>query len=432
MATEIILPKFGFTHEESQIARWLKQEGDSVEKGEPIVEVTTDKINMEVEAPESGILAGVRAQEGETMATTEIIAYIVQPGEKAPEGPPPKKSAATQPPEPAKQAPQEDGRDRVTPVASRLAEARGLNLADVQGTGPGGRITRRDVEAAARPSPRGVAATPAARRLARERNVPLDAATGSGPRGRVQAQDVMALQATGAFEEPPSAGELIPLQGMRAAIAERMAYSARTAPHFTLQVDVDATRIEALRMAFNQRSEERISATAILVRACAWALSRHPMVNASLVDQAIQLHPAIDIGVAVAIEKGLIVPVIHRPDLKGVEVIAAELRQLTERAQQGRLLQSDLSGGTFTVSNLGMFGIDRFSAIINPPESAILAVGRINRQAVPIFETGDEIAVRPMMTLTLSVDHRVLDGALAARFLDDLRRGLEEPGWLFF
>jgi pyruvate dehydrogenase E2 component (dihydrolipoamide acetyltransferase) len=277
-----------------------------------------------------------------------------------------------------------------------------------------------------------VAATPAARRLARERNVSLNAVSGSGPRGRVQAQDVMAVTGAAPFEGPPSAGELIPLQGMRAAIAERMAYSARTAPHFTLQVDVDATRIEALRKAFNQRTEERISATAILVRACAWALTRHPMVNASLVDQAIQLHQAIDIGVAVAIENGLIVPVIHRPDTKGVEVIAAELRQLTERAQQGRLLQSDLSGGTFTVSNLGMFGIDRFTAIINPPESAILAVGRINRKAVPVSDTGDEIVVRPIMTLTLSVDHRVLDGALASRFLDDLRRGLEEPGWLFF
>ncbi len=422
MATEIILPKFGFTHEQSQIARWLKHEGDRVEKGEPVVEVTTDKINMEVEAPEDGILAGLRAREGDTLATTEILAYVVQPGEEPPSAPVPKEPAAPEPhlgPHPASPKPA-----RATPLAARIAGQRGLDLNRLSGTGPGGRITRRDVEAVRQALTSRIAATPAARRLAGERHVALSDLSGSGPRGRVQAEDVLSATDPGLATE---GAQSIPLVGMRAAIAERMAFSARTAPHFTLQVDVDATRMEALRQRLNQEGSERISATAILVKAVASALAGHPEVNASLEGNVIQLHPEIHVGVAVALQDGLVVPVIHRVQDKSLQAIAGELRQLTERARQGRLGQHDLSGGTFTISNLGMYGIDRFSAIINPPESAILAVGRLARRAIPASDTGDEIVVRTMCTLSLSVDHRVLDGAMAARFLDDLHRLLEMP-----
>lgn len=443
MAKEVILPKFGFTHEESQIVQWLKHEGEEVEKGDPIVEVTTDKINMEVESPETGILAGVRAGEGDTMAATEILAYIVQPGEEPPSAPPPVRQAPSSAGVDAPASTTEervetkpDGHERATPIAARLAAERGVDLDGLKGSGPRGRITRRDVEAVPDTMGGKVRATPAARRLADERQVDLAALQGSGPRARIQATDVLAASpataAASATSAPKALPEVIPLAGMRATIAERMAFSFQHAPHFTLQVDVDATRLEALRATFNERSEARISATAILVKASAWALTRHPLVNASLVDQSIHVHKEVNIGVAVALDEGLIVPVVHEAHIKGIAVIAAEIRGLAERAQAGRLSQSDLSGGTFTVSNLGMFGIDRFTAIINPPESAILAVGRIERRAVPADTASQAIVVKPMMTLTLSVDHRVLDGASGARFLDDLRQGLEEPGWILY
>ena len=433
MATEIILPKFGFTHEESQIARWLKHEGDPVVKGEPIAEVTTDKINMEVEAPNSGILAGVRAKEGETLATTEVLAYVVQPGEMPPQAPAVAPSGPSRKTARALGAPGGNRDERATPVAAKLAQERGLDLSSLEGTGPGDRITRKDVEAALPVNPERVAATPAARRLAREQEVDIAGLQGSGPRGRIQAQDILDARPDSAVRpSPPGAGGIIPLQGMRAAIAERMAFSFQTAPHFTLQVDLDASRIEVLRTAHNQWSETHVSATAIVVKVCAWALNRHPQVNASLIENAIHLHPQIDVGVAVALHEGLIVPVVHAADQKGIRAIAEEIGHLTERARAGHLSQGELTGGTFTVSNLGMFGIDRFAAIINPPESAILAVGQISRRAVPAAKSGDALVVRPMMTLTLSVDHRVLDGATAARFLAELRQGLENPGWLLF
>jgi pyruvate dehydrogenase E2 component (dihydrolipoyllysine-residue acetyltransferase) len=422
VATEIILPKFGFTHEQSQIARWLKHAGDRVEKGEPIVEVTTDKINMEVESPADGILAGLRAKEGDILATTEVLAYVVQPGETPPDVPRPQ--AAPSRPQMAPAAPIPPPASKMTPVAARLAGKRGLDLNQVSGSGPGGRITRRDVEALQTVPTGRVAATPAARRLAHERGIALAGLSGSGPLGRIQAADVP-IQA--GQESKPPASQILPLVGMRATIAERMSFSARTAPHFSLQVDVDATQMEALRHRLNEQGPERISPTAVLVKAVASTLAHHPEVNASLEGDAIRLHAGIHLGVAVALPDGLVVPVIHAVEEKTILTIARELRQVTDRARLGRLAQSDLTGGTFTISNLGMYGIDRFTAIINPPESAILAVGRLARRAVPAAESGDEIVVRTMCTLTLSVDHRVLDGAMAARFLDDLCGLLEDP-----
>ncbi|NIT76864.1 MAG: 2-oxo acid dehydrogenase subunit E2, partial [Thermoplasmata archaeon] len=268
-------------------------------------------------------------------------------------------------------------------------------------------------------------ATPAARRIARERGVPLRDLAGSGPRGRIQAQDVASFQI-------PQDGKEEPLTKIRRTIAERMTRSFRDVPHFQVELDVDMTRLEALRTHLNEQAPPRISTTAVLVKATGWALSHHPKLRARYQDERIVISERIHIGVAVALEEGLIVPVIRDADQKGLAQIADELSSLSEKAQAGRLSSSDLSEGTFTISNLGMFGVDRFTAIINPPEAAILAVGRSRDRVVPDPTRGTGFAVRPMITLRLSCDHRVLDGAVAAQFLTDLGKAIEEPGWLAY
>jgi pyruvate dehydrogenase E2 component (dihydrolipoamide acetyltransferase) len=265
--------------------------------------------------------------------------------------------------------------------------------------------------------------------------VDISQLVGSGPGGRIQAPDVLAADASAhlgiASIARPSGIKVIPLEGMRRTIAERMMRSAQTAPHFTLQIDVDMTRAEEMRTSFNKKGDVKITPTAQVVKACAWALTRHPFVNAKLVGDEIHLLPEINIGVAVALEEGLIVPVIHHADQKGITEIATELTDIVLRARVGELTTRDVTGGTFTVSNLGMFGIDRFTAIINPPESAILAVGKTVSRPAALNDEGD-IGLVPTLTLTLSVDHRVLDGVVAARFLQDLRGAIEEPGWLSY
>jgi pyruvate dehydrogenase E2 component (dihydrolipoamide acetyltransferase) len=454
MATPVIMPKLGFTQESSQIVQWLKAPGDVVEKGEPLLEVTTDKVNMEVEAPANGILDSIRFQAGETVPVTEIIGYVraaseppVAPAE--PKGtaspaaalsaprPAPVPSGAPSPsqpravPEPA----------RLTPIAANLAHGRGLDLERLLGTGPGGRVTKRDVEEflAAQPPAGKVRAVPAARRAARELGVYLTEIEGSGPRGRVQSVDVRAGAARPSETTPaprtapetaPETGVLktIPLTGMRQTVALRMQQSAREAPHITFEADVDVTAAEALRARANdlmQKDQPRISLTAIIARACAWALKRHPLLNSRLAGQQILLLKEINIGIAVALDEGLIVPVVRGADRKGLATIAAEISDLAARARAGRLRIDDVSGGTFSISNLGKFGVDRFTAIINPPETAILAVGRVTRRIVPDDE--GRAVVRPIMTVTLSADHRVVDGAVAARFLSDVRQVLEHP-----
>jgi pyruvate dehydrogenase E2 component (dihydrolipoamide acetyltransferase) len=416
----VIMPKFGFTQEDAQLVRWLKQAGQTVEQGEPIAEVTTDKVNMEVEAPASGTLAGLRAKEGETVPVTAVIAYILAPGET----PPPEAEAAPQPAA-ASPAP-ESARVQVSPVAARLAAEQGVDARQVAGSGPGGRVTRRDVEAYLAGDGK-VRATPAARRAARELGVPLGATPGSGPRGRVQAGDVRAAEPAA-----PSAGvKIIPLAGMRRTIAARMQRSAQEAPHITFDIDVEVSAAEALREQVNRRLTEgqpRVSLTALIARATAWALRRHPLLNSRLEGDNILVLPGIHLGLAVALEEGLIVPVVRDADRKGVLQLAAEIADLSERARSNRLLPDDVAEGTFTISNLGMFGVDRFTAILNPPQAGILAIGRVARRVVP--DEADRPVVRPTLTLTLSADHRVVDGAVAARFLADLRAGLEQPGLL--
>ncbi|MCC7358148.1 MAG: 2-oxo acid dehydrogenase subunit E2 [Anaerolineales bacterium] len=430
MATAVIMPKFGFTQETAELVRWLKQAGEAVEQGDPIAEVTTDKVNMEVEAPATGVLTGLRVREGETVPVTTVIAYIGAPGEAPPAAP--VAAAATRAAEPAlTQRPVEaptGERPLVTPVAARVAADRGVDVSQLAGTGPGGRVTRRDVEAGQAAGK--LRASPAARRAAREAGLPLAGISGSGPRYRIQAVDVQrALAPTARADAPP--GRVIALAGMRRTIAARMQRSAQEAPHITFDADLDATEAEALRQRANAGAagaEARVSLTAILVRVMAWALQRHPMLNSRLEGEHIYLLPETNIGVAVALEEGLIVPVVRQAGRKGLREIAAEIATLAESARAGKLRPEDVADGTFTISNLGMYGVDRFTAIINPPQSAILAVGRVVRRQV--LDEADQPVIRSLVTITLSADHRVVDGAVAARFLSDLRAGFEHPDLL--
>ncbi|MBN1991476.1 MAG: 2-oxo acid dehydrogenase subunit E2 [Anaerolineae bacterium] len=450
MATPIIMPKFEMTQENATVVNWLIQEGDMVEQGDPILEVETDKVVMEVEAPASGVLAGVKVQKGDVVPVTAVIAYVLAPGESGPETTPSPPEAAGQPA--SATPPNGPTPVRATPMALRRAAEAGLEIKQVPAADTAHRITRADVEKylthttaiTADERPR---ATPAARRVAREYKLDLAQIQGSGPQGRIQEADTLTVakqtQAQPAAPIPPptapEATQVVPLEGMRRTIAQRLQQSYQTAPHITLTVAVDMTAAETLRQELNLEAEKqgqpRLSVTAILVKVCAHALKRHPWVNASLRDEAIYLHPTANIGVATALPegKGLIVPVIRQAEQLGLGEIARQLKDLTERARAGGLTPGDVTGGTFTITNLGMFGIDHFTAIINPPESAILTVGQTAKRAVVREgEVGDEVVIRPMMTMSLVLDHRVLDGAVGAQFLQDVVKTLERPGLLLW
>jgi pyruvate dehydrogenase E2 component (dihydrolipoamide acetyltransferase) len=453
MATPIIMPRFGMTQEEATIVRWIAREGDRVEQGDPLCEVTTDKVNMEVEAPADGVLAGLRYSEGDTVPVTEVIAYLLAEGETltavAEEVPAkaalPDTVLAAAPVTTPGPADVLTPTVKATPVARRMAAAERVELGAIPGSGPEGLITRDDVaEYLAKKSrevPGKRRATPAARRLARQGGISLSQVKGSGPRGRVQGWDVSAaleLPVSEGVEEVPPAEvpafawdqpKALKLEGMRRTIAERMQSSWQTIPHITITVEIDMSRASAMREAFNSRAAGAgpgISMTAVLVKACAAALRQHPLLNSYFRKDEILLMPEVNIGVAVALEEGLIVPVVRQADARNLPDIADAVHDLSRRAREGRLRPEDVIDGTFTLSNLGMFGVDRFTAIINPPQVAILATGRIAKRYVM-----DEIegpVWRPMMSATLSVDHRVVDGAYAARFLTTLRGILETAG----
>jgi pyruvate dehydrogenase E2 component (dihydrolipoamide acetyltransferase) len=364
------------------------------------------------------VLGGMRARPGQVVPVTEVIAYILAAGESLPEGL--DEGGPSAPPL------------RATPVARKRAAEAGIDIREIA-PGDAGRVRREHVEAyLAAGKPR---ATPAARRLARELGLGLAGIAGTGPRGRVQAADVRAagVAAPGAELEET----VIPLEGMRQTIARRLQESWRSAPHITFTADADMAAALALRDEFNALAEavdgSRVSVTAILVKACAWALQRHPRLNASLQGDVVHRYQAANIGVAVAVDEGLIVPVIRRAESLGIGEIAGQLEGLARRAREGRLMPDDVSDGTFTISNLGMYGIKQFTAVINPPQAAILAVGCIAKRAVVIERGGgDRVVVRPLMAMTLSADHRLLDGVVAARFLQDVVTAVEKPGLLLY
>ena len=434
MAKEIIMPKFGFTQENSEILEWLKKEGEKVEKGDPIAVVSTDKISMEVEAPETGILSGISYKVGEIVPVTKIIAYILQPGEAMPESESNKEERVK---EKTESTPQVSQTAKISPLAAKLIDENQINVAELNGTGAGGQISRKDVEEylSRRSTPEGkIKATPAARRVAEEKKVDLHRIKGSGPEGRIQAVDVnLGMKASTTRKAAgglPGILKEIPLIGMRRAIADNMARSMREAPHMTLQIDVQMDGVETLRKIANEKitdKNSRISATAVIVKAAALAIKKYPIVNSQFTNEKVLVFSDINIGVATALEDGLIVPVIHSADQLTVVQISLSLNDLALRARDNKLKPEDLANGTFTISNLGMFGIDRFTAIINPPQSAILAVGAIKRHLVPDDSEDQVIRIKKMLTFNLSADHRVMDGVQAAYFLAELRNILEKP-----
>jgi pyruvate dehydrogenase E2 component (dihydrolipoamide acetyltransferase) len=431
MATKVIMPKLEMAQESATIIEWLKQEGDHIEKGEPLLVIETDKVTVELESPGSGHLSSVRGEPGEEIPVTQVIAYLLEPGEEPPQEIVEEEieRALETPPLPTLPLPLVE----VTPVAKRLATTHGVDLSAVVGTGPKGQITKEDVEAAlAAPAvvtPLGkIRATPSARRLAREKGVDLSAVKGTGPRGQVTAEDIAAYSpAPGIVGLTPL--ETVPLRGIRRTIAERMTHSYQTIPHIFVSLRVDMSKLETERARLSEEAEANehpsISVTAILVKVTAEVLKDHPWLNSTLQGEEIILLSDLNIGVAVALDGGLIAPVVHHADGKSVTEIAAEVWDLAARARDGQLMPSDVARGTFTITNLGPFGIEQFTAIINPPNAAILAVGVI-RSEVVADESG-EIVVRPLAWMTLAADHRIVDGAVAAKFLADLKDALEDP-----
>jgi pyruvate dehydrogenase E2 component (dihydrolipoamide acetyltransferase) len=425
MAEKVMMPKLEMAQETGKLIEWLKEEGERVEKGDPLFVIETDKVTIEIESPASGVLSGVRAHPGDEVPISTIIAYLLEPGEELPE-------------EASEVVSGFDRQASASPNALRLAESLGLDLREVVGTGPEGQVTEADVQEFLealgveniRLPPRKVRATSDAHRLAQERGIDLTSVKGSGPGGRIEVKDVE--EATSVPIIPQlKVDRIIPLEGMRRTIANRMMASYQAVPHIAFTVRVDMGNVEEARERFELHAQAEgfphLSITSIIVKATAMALERQPLINSTLKDEKIYVLSDINIGVAVALEEGLIAPVVHHADQKDLLEIATEVNDLVTRARKSQLTLQDVSGATFTISNLGPFGVEHFSAIINPPQTAVLAVGAIQSEVVP--DDAGQLLVRPLMRMTLSADHRVVDGALAAHFLADIREAIEKPGF---
>ena len=447
MATNIVMPQMGYDMREGTVVRWHKQEGEAVNRGEVIAEIETDKATVEFEAYTGGVLRKIVAEAGNVVPVGELIAIITAPDEDLPADAPASASpeAATEPaavsaaPPSAPQPVSSSGEVRASPIARRLARERGIDLSLIQGTGPGGRIVEKDVleytppsEAAAVATPPGeVRASPIARRLARERGIDLAAIQGTGPLGRVVEKDVLEYTPPEASPAPAAgpveaAGERVELSRMRQTIARVTVDSKREAPHFYLTSDIDMTRALGLRQEINDTLgvNRRVSINDMVIKACALALGKYPKFNASFRGDHLQMNSSINIGIAIALESGLIVPGVSDCESKTLVQIAEASRDLNERSRNGTLRNEEYSGTTFSVSNLGMFDVDSFAAIIYPPHAAVLAVGTVKQQ--PVVRNG-ELAVSDIMKATLSTDHRVADGAEAAVFLVEVKTLLENP-----
>src|SRR2546421_7476657 len=442
MATEIVLPQWSMGMADGTIVRWLKQEGDVVTQGEPLVEVEAAKVTSEVEAEVSGVLARILVAEGETVPVRTPLCVIAAAGEARASAAAPTEPvvSAAGTPAPAPPAASSQSGGQVTPVARKMAKEHGIDLTQVRGSGPGGRIVAEDVQRAideaARPAPAtGASATaqviPAARRLAKEHGIDLSQVRGSGPAGRITVEDVQ--QVIAAAAQPTAAGppaspaaeQVIPLTGMRAAIARRMHQSLQTSAQVTLSTEVDVSALVQLREELKQQFA--LTYTDLVVKAVARAVKGYPRLNAWIEGEQIRLVPAIHIGVAVALDEGLIVPVVRDADRRSLREIAQETQRLALCAREGTLTREEVMGSTFSVTNLGMYGIDAFTPIINPPESAILGVGRIYEKLVRDPQRAER---RQVMTLSLTFDHRAVDGAPAAAFLQTIGKHLENPAAL--
>jgi pyruvate dehydrogenase E2 component (dihydrolipoamide acetyltransferase) len=437
MATQVVMPKLSPTMEEGQLSRWLKKEGDKVAMGEPLAEIDTDKATMEMQALSNGVLRKILINEGESAPLGQPIAIIGEPDEdissllKSSEGkaaspaPPAAKkeeeesgpsapvptataSVSSEPakePEPSAKSSREDGRQLISPIAARMAAEAGISLKSLQGSGPGGRIVKRDIEVALTAKPAAAAGAPGLQPMAFSR---------PGEKAAV-------------YE--PSAYRDEPLSEMRRTIARRLVTSLGPVPHFFLTSEIDMDRAADMRRSINELyPDAKLSINDIIIKVVAAALMQHPHVNASFQDKTIRVYEHADIGVAVATDNGLITPIVRAADAKSLFEIAGEVRELAGRARARKLKPEEYTGATFSISNLGMFGIDEFTAVINPPEGAILAVGAMAPKPVV---RDNQIVIRQTMRVTMSCDHRVIDGAVGAQFLRTFKQIVENPLYLF-
>jgi pyruvate dehydrogenase E2 component (dihydrolipoamide acetyltransferase) len=405
MAHSIVMPALEMAQETGKLLSWRKKEGEAIAKGEPLLDVETDKAVVEIESPADGILAGIKAHAGDVIPVGQTIAWIVNSGE--------------------------------TPPVEEAASASGRRM-DSQPAPAAAAATSASAAPAAAPASN-VRISPKARRLAREHGIDLSRVRGSGSEGEIQAEDVLTYVAAGGSPAGASAPSKpqAPQAEARATqtltqvarlMAERTTQSWTTAPHFFVSRDIDAGALLAAREKFGPAIEKergvRLSHTDLLVAAVARALEKHPLVNASWAGDGVRLHPEINVGIAMAVDDGVVVAAIPGSNTRRLGEIAAMRRDLTDRARAGKLRPADITGGTFTISNLGMYKVDAFTAIIVAPQAAILAVGAISDRVVPV---DGKPCIRPIMTLTLSCDHRVFDGARAALFLNDLAAAIAEP-----
>ena len=406
MATTVVMPQMGFDMQEGTIVRWLKQEGDEVTRGEPIAEIETDKAIVEMEAFASGVLLKTVVGEGQTVPVGQTIAVIGSPGEPLPDlasapAAPTETEAPTDAPSVVEEAVAAEvsaaaEQVRASPLARRLAEEKGIDLTRVNGSGPGGRITRDDVLAFDSQATEAAPAAPAAE----------------------------AIPASVAADGPDV--EIMQLSRMRQTIARRTVQSMQEAPHFYVTADVDMTLALTLRQQLNEKlaGETRVSINDMIIKACALALVKYPAFNSSFQGDHLRVYKQVNVGIAVALEQGLLVLSLGDCRDKSLADISKTSREVVERAQAGVLREEDYTGGTFSISNMGMFDVDAFSAIIYPPQAAVLAVGTVRKQPVV---RDDQIAIAQVMKATLSTDHRVADGAQAAEFAVEVKRLLENP-----
>lgn len=445
MADIIIMPKLGYNMDEGQLVKWCKNVGDAVKKGEVLFEMNTDKTTMPVEATADGVLLKTMLEEGDYADVFTPIAVVgqagedpdaalaaygggsgafVAPGEEKEEAP----AEETAPAAPAAEAaPVVNIKDlKLTPKAQKLVKDEGIDpasLVNIKGTGYRGGITAKDIKA-----------SPLARKIAEQKGVDLETVQGTGPAGKIMKADVEKAAETQAAAAPVGSDELqiasvAPYKGVRKIIGEKLAQSKFTAPHLYFTDAVDTTKLTAFRAELNANSEVKIAVSDLLTMAACKALKKYPGINVSLQDEKIITYKSINVGTAVAGSNGLVVPVIKNVQTKSITDVATESRDLVGRALEGKLAPAEYSNGTFTISNLGMFGIGNFTAIINGTESAILSVSSVRKTPVVITDENgeDTIAIRPMMNIQLSVDHRVIDGLLASQFVEYMKELLENP-----
>jgi pyruvate dehydrogenase E2 component (dihydrolipoamide acetyltransferase) len=460
MATDVTMPRLSDSMEEGTILKWIVEEGGEVKRGEPLCEIETDKANMTYEADTDGTLIEIVVAEGETVALGEVIARIGEPSEKSSgdgdgepteEEPEPEAKAEEEPESEEEPAAEEepapatassngseaddDERAKASPVARRVANELGIDIADVQGTGPGGRILKADVEKAAEadggapePESDGDAPEKAAAKAEKKKDKKEKKA-----KKKAAKEEEQAASADEKPEQPAPAGdagnrgemEVQELTRLQRTVSRRMAESKATAPDFALEVEIDMSLCVELRARLKEVEDHPPSFNDMVVKACANALREHPRVNAAYRDGRFELYSRVNVGVAVAANDALVVPTVFDADKKSLGEISRTVQSLATKVRDSKITPPELSGGTFTVSNLGMYGIDRFSAVINPPQAALLAVGALKKK--PIVDDGGRIVARDMMAATLICDHRILYGADGAQFLARVRELLEQP-----